>query len=402
MPNSTSFRKETQSKIFLDYNSVGTIELTRILQQKSDDEYFDDSEIKKREESTIVVKFHDSTFHQTVYLKNSNNYSIGRLSKSILVLIGNDEEEVKIYAQLFDTWTSLRVWNHSIPSNNGENRVKCFCISQDHIFIATQQNDVHILNFSGHQIDIFSCRAPILSIVASAIQKNEKNLLCVVYEDMNCDVFEYSNWEMRMSYETSLPISSALLWVSFCSSYGILSCSDVQGPVKIFNPDTRVWYPIYGFKDQKIWPININVGKNAIYGIPLENKISAEPIVDQLNVVKKFAFNSYSMLNNNPNIMPKELQEAWTAKIVKSAITSCKGSGEKSMEKSILANLVRAFDALAVANEHQAFEIVKLMPNDNAKKICMKYAQKKGNNALSDQIADYLSSRLTNPDHFDN
>ena len=90
MPNSTIYVDDSSSKRFLDYNIDGCIELSRGINDFAQKVESPNEDLKQ---TSILAKFHDTTFNNNVHIDNKENFTLGRISKKALVLAANNSTE---------------------------------------------------------------------------------------------------------------------------------------------------------------------------------------------------------------------------------------------------------------------------------------------------------------------
>lgn len=301
----------------------------------------------------------------------------------------------KIYCHLFDTWTNFKTWSAAFKIKDGIGSIDCFAISNEHIFIASNNQLLHIFNYGGQEIDTIYTKLPVACVLASSNErKSQSEQFCLIYTNLECDVFKYKGWKIERKYSTRLPFNFNVKWATFTQD-NLLACSSDEGRIAIFNSCSDCWSPIYSSakfdeSDKEFfWPVTIS--KQNIYGVHCEAE-SCQPEVNPSPIISKVQFNCQSMLQSSErnNIsLPSGLQQAWVDKVSCNLLESVGMSGKRS-EQKVLASLVKVFDIAANSNEYIAFEIAKLLPSVESLKICLKYAQKKAFTSLAKQLGNYI------------
>ncbi|MES1903010.1 MAG: WD repeat and HMG-box DNA binding-domain containing protein 1 [Paramarteilia canceri] len=383
MPNSTVFIQNSQDKRFLDFNLDGYIELSNSVGE-------DGNTV-----SSLYIKFHEANFHPNIHLENKFNYSIGRLSKKALVLVGSDENNQHIYCNLFDSWTNTKTWAQSFQKIDDLNDIILLSTSKSYIFLASSDSKIHALNYAGHQIGLYIFNKNLLQISSFEPENSEVCHLALISEGLELQILSFKNMTFELLCSSSLPLTNDLIWSSF-SQNGLLSVADNLGYVGVFNHFNSTWIPLKT-NDQKglFWPISLNINKQTIYGINCE-KLLGQPNVNPLPIVEKQKFSMKELFLDLSH--RDEIQRAVLNQNIGNILESLKQPSSKPSQ-TMVKELAKMFDESLIDNHYAALEIVKLMPTLEAKKVCLKYAVKKSFSILSEKIEAILELGTKNKDN---
>ena len=150
-----------------------------------------------------------------------------------------------LHCYLIDTWTRLKTWTlqTSLNQSNQNFLVKCLAMTNENIFVATDELLLHVFSFGGQQTAVMCLTDQPISILAHE-EGLLKQKLCIVYQDLSIQIFSFNDWQFDMIFESKLPMHSTLKWVGF-SNDGFLVCTGNDGATFALNQTSKCWFPIF-------------------------------------------------------------------------------------------------------------------------------------------------------------
>ncbi|CAH1099771.1 unnamed protein product [Psylliodes chrysocephalus] len=327
---------------------------------------------------SIEVEFHDSTFHNSMMMQNYQEYTMGTLSRAVLLVANSSQIHVVPLVASSKEWMLKMEDMEEIVLVTASENLVCFAMSNYIIRVASVY---------GTQRAVISIPGPVVSMSAF------KNLLMVAFHtssvrkgdqcvNIRLIKFEGTSIECK-DISSAMGPESTLQWMGF-SDVGTPSMMDSLGMLSMYPHNTNTWIPFCdttkhrkspgdGFFVTTIFESNQTVGgifcKGTVYPgftprptmceVPIE-----PPFSESLNDKTKMEMNlfTWSMLQI-PDI-----------------------------DKKFKENAIKTF-ALACKNnlDERALELMEILLNPQIITLALKYATKLDKRRLAEKLTELLS-----------
>ena len=110
--------------------------------------------------SSIIVEFHNIQTHHSIQIQNKEDFTMGSLSETALILASGQNEENEdsaaqrsiIKVMHYKTWWDKnKEWSLELPKNEF---AECVCASVNWVAVATSERLIRVFSTSGAQIHI--------------------------------------------------------------------------------------------------------------------------------------------------------------------------------------------------------------------------------------------------------
>lgn len=186
---------------------------------------------------SIEIDFHDTMFHSSMMMQNFQDYTMGSVSKSVLVVANANQINV------IPLSLRSKEWNLNMKSLE---EIVCIASSDELVCVGLSNYLIRVCGCYGMQRAIFSVPGPLVSMAAF------KNMILVAYHGgavRNSDqviCFKLIKLEgtalMGQDLGSTLGPESSLLWLGF-TDYGSPSAMDSLGMLHIFPLKANIWIP---------------------------------------------------------------------------------------------------------------------------------------------------------------
>ena len=126
--------------------------------------------------SSIIVEFHNIQTHHSIQIQNKEDFTMGSLSETALILASGQNEENEdsaaqrsiIKVMHYKTWWDKnKEWSLELPKNEF---AECVCASGSWVAVATTERLIRVFSTSGAQIHIASIPGPVCTVSANQEQ----------------------------------------------------------------------------------------------------------------------------------------------------------------------------------------------------------------------------------------
>lgn len=363
MPSSTP---EHLNPRYMCWNEVGVIRCY---------DSTEDSESSK----SIEVEFHDSNFHNSIMMQNYQNYTMGTLSFSALVVANCNQ------LNIVPLTSGTKDWSLTLEEEKEE--IICIGCSSELVCFATNKNFVRVFGIYGTQRAIFSIPGPLVTLNAF------KNFIFLGYHSssprkgdqcINFMLVNTARLSLKCKYlPGTLSPESNLYWLGF-SDVGTPCLMDSCGIFHMYLLQSSVWIPFCDTTKQKkslsenFFVVAITESMQTIRGIRCRGSMypgfTPRPTQSEIKIQPPFI-----EISTDKSQMEAELFTWENLQI-------------EQTEKKIKETSLKTF-ALACKNnlDQRALEFIQLLENEELLMLAMKYVSKMNKGRLAEKLMEVAS-----------
>lgn len=233
----------------------------------------------------IDITFHDTSLHNSMHLRNTNNHTLASLSSKAVALASTDK--------VVCIPLSGKEWQ-----NDTDEEIVCVAASEKFVCIATRTRLLRVFTIHGNQRDVICIPGPVVTVTAN------NDMILVAYhagpgagDDQNMMIMIINIKGMELhSTEIRLPLSSGskLTWLGF-TDLGSFASYDSNGVLRIFNSRSCVWHPVFDYTKRRsgvsdgLFIINVNETEQFFNAVTCKGsiypQIAPKPIVGPIKLV---------------------------------------------------------------------------------------------------------------------
>ncbi|XP_044753645.1 WD repeat and HMG-box DNA-binding protein 1 isoform X1 [Coccinella septempunctata] len=337
--------------------------------------------ILDEDESTsksIEVDFHDSTFHSSMMMQNFQNYMMGSLSTSALVVANSTQINVIPLASRTKEWTLTMDDNEEIVAVAASEQLVC---------IALANYIIRVCSPFGTQRAVFSVPGPIVCVSAfredilvayhSGPVRNGDQNIC--FKHIRLDAMSFQGQDLG----GTLGPQSTLLWMGFSDS-GTPGVLDSCGLLHMHPLHCNTWIPF----------CNVNKHKK---GLSDAFFVTAILESNQTLCGIKCRGTMYPAVTPRPTMCEVPLEAPFAE------MTTEKGQMESSMftwsaleipntEKKLKETALKTFALACKTNlDQRAQEVMEILANPGIINLAIKYASKLDKKRLVERLTDLVA-----------
>ncbi|KAF2895708.1 hypothetical protein ILUMI_10488 [Ignelater luminosus] len=328
---------------------------------------------------SIEVEFHDSTFHNTMMLRNFQDYTMSSLSTGALVVANSSQIKAIPLA------AGTKEWSLSLPE---EEEIICIASSNCLVCFATSNYLIHICSVFGTQKAVVSIPGPLVSMSAHGY------FLLVAYHDGAPRKGDQCIKSMLVKLEgmsvenkninSALRPETQLQWIGF-TDLGTPAMFDSFGLLYLYPSTSNIWLPFCDTTKHRKNPSD-GFFVTAVY----ESFQSVRGI--------RCKGSMYPSFTPRPNlselpIEPLFIEMATEKSQLEANLFTWSTLRVENVEKKFKETALKTF-ALACRNDldQRALELVEMIANPQLVTLATKYAMKLNRQRLAEKLTELASS----------